>query len=87
MEGKGFYGVCLTRRQGSDYVTLNDRLESTASCEEGDYGYHVSDHEGQAGVHGEAWRRQNAAVYEVGESGTSSVTSSAVLGSDTVGQD
>ena len=83
MEVKDSYDAYLTRSQGSGYAIWNDRLVSTASCGEGDYGCYASDHEDQAGVHGEVWKRQNAAVYGTGESETSSVTSSAFVGSDT----
>ena len=60
---------------------------NSAFCGEGDYDYHAFAHEDQVGVHGEVWRRRTAAVYEMGESGTLSATSSAVSGSDTFGQD
>ena len=80
------YDAYLTRSQGFDYVTWSGHQASSAFCEEGDYGYHASGHEDQAGVRGEVLRRRNAAVYEVGGNGTLSVTSSAVSGSDTFWQ-
>ena len=84
---RGSCDVCWIRIQGFDYATWNGRQASNASCGEGDYDYRAFDHEDQADVHEEVWRRRNAAVYEMGESGTLSVTSSAVSGSDTFGQD
>jgi len=86
VEERGSYDAYLTHTQGFDYVTWNGRLASTAFCEEGDCGYRVSGHEDRAGVHGEVWRRRNVAVYGMGESGTESVTSSAVSESDTFWQ-
>ena len=73
-EGKDSYDVYSARSQGSDYVTWNDHLASTASYEEEGYGYHASGREDRAGVRGEVWTRLNAVAYEMGESGTSNVT-------------
>ena len=73
-EEKDSYDVYLARSQGSDYVTWNDHLASTASYEEEGYGYHASGRGDRAGVRGEVWMRLNAAAYEVGENGTSNVT-------------